>query len=443
VIEQPQTRYAKSGDLFIAYQVIGESDHEIDLVMVPGSLNTLQNFWQVTELRRFLDRLSGFARVILLDKRGTGLSDRLAPGEVPALEEGIDDVQAVLDAVGIDRFALMGVADGGPLAVMYAASVPDRIHALVLHATAARVRYAPDYDWGLDDDAVEAWFALVRESWGTGIMAGPHGFGPDQVAEYARMEMSLGTPRAAEAIMRAAFDTDVRNVLPTLTVPTLVHHGETGWVWNELGLRYLADHIPGAKYVSSPHSLLPGIGIEIDGFTAIIEEFLTGATHVVDIDRVLKTVLFTDIVDSTSTATALGDRRWKELLDRHDTAVRDSVVRYRGDVVNTTGDGFLAAFDGPARAIRCGREIVGTASQLGLEVRAGAHTGEVEVRGDDLAGIAVHIGARVGALAGPGEVLVTSTVRDLVAGSGIEFADRGSHALKGVDGEWRLLAVQE
>jgi class 3 adenylate cyclase/pimeloyl-ACP methyl ester carboxylesterase len=443
VIEQPQTQYAKSGDLSIAYQVIGDAGRGVDLVMVPGSLNTLQNFWQVPELRRFVDRLASFARVVLLDKRGTGLSDRLAPGVVPALEEGIDDVQAVLDAVGIDRFALMGVADGGPLAIVFAASAPERVQALVLHATAARVRWAPDYDWGLTDEAVEAWFALVREDWGTGVMAGPHGFGDELVGQYARMEMNLGTPRAAEAIMRAAFDTDVRDVLPTLTAPTLVHHGEVGWVWNELGLRYLADHIPGARYASSPHSLLPGIGIEIDGFTAMIEEFLTGATHVVDIDRVLKTVLFTDIVDSTKRATSLGDRRWKELLDEHDAAIRDSVVRFRGDVVNTTGDGFLAAFDGPARAIRCGREVVDVASRLGLEVRAGAHTGEVEVRGEDIAGIAVHIGARVGALAEPGEVLVTSTVRDLVAGSGIEFTDRGRHALKGVPGEWQLLAVQE
>jgi class 3 adenylate cyclase len=295
----------------------------------------------------------------------------------------------------------------------------------------------------MSDEIVEWWFATVRERWGTGVMAGPHGFGEEMIGEYARMEMNLGTPRAAEAIMRAAFDTDVRQVLPTLTVPTLVHHGEGGWVWPEQGLRYLADQIPGARYASSPHSLLPGVGIEIDSFTALIEEFLTGTRPVMDIDRVLKTVLFTDIVDSTRTATSLGDRRWTQLLDEHDRAVQDSVSRYRGEVVDTTGDGFLATFDGPARAIRCGRDVVGAASRLGLVVRVGAHTGEVELRGDDIAGIAVHIGARVGALAGPGEVLVTSTVRDLVAGSGIQFVERGAHELKGVPGEWQLLAVQE
>jgi class 3 adenylate cyclase len=436
----PETRYAKSGDLSIAYQVIGDGPH--DLVHVPGLLNTMQSASEIPALQRLHAGLARFGRVIMFDKRGSGLSDRLPPDVAPTLEQRMDDIRAVVDAVGCEQVTLFGVADGGPPAILFAAAYPSRVASLILHDTAARIRWAPDYEFGWSEGAVRAFVETVERSWGTGLMARQFDFEPGLHREFTRMEQLAGTPGAIAPVYRAIVDTDVRALLPGLGLPVLVVHDPRSPIWPVDAARYLADRVPGARLELGRWMLLPGFDPEgVDDLVGLIEEFVTGAPPVVELDRVLKTVLFSDIADSTSRAAALGDRRWRELLDQHDAAVGREVERGRGNVVNTTGDGFLASFDGPARAIRCAEAVVSVAKELDLDVRVGLHTGECEVRGDDLAGIAVHIGARVAALAQPGEVLVTSTVRDLVAGSGIEFDDRGRHELKGVPGEWQLLAV--
>jgi class 3 adenylate cyclase len=442
-MEIPETRYAKSGDLHIAYQAVGEG--VIDLVHVPGLLDTLEVAWADPGLTDLYQRITRFARLILLDKRGTGLSDRLPPDRVPSLEERIDDVGAVMDAVGLHKAALLGVADGGPVAMYFAATHPDRTAALVLRATTPRLTWAPDWPWGTRPDAAAGMIEMVEREWGTGMMARSWGTDDEESRRrLARREALAGTPRTAAAAFRTIYATDVRDVLETITAPTLVVHYAGHPLWPEEGMRHLAEHIADARYVEFPASPVrfgedPGQSAELVG---LLEEHLTGVRPVPEPDRVLKTVLFTDIVGSTEKATKVGDRRWHELLDAHDAVIRRELERFRGQEVKTTGDGFLAAFDGPARAIRCAQAIADGARGLGLEIRAGLHTGECELRGDDLAGIAVHTGARVASLAGAGEVLVTSTVRDLVAGSGIEFADRGRHELKGVPGDWQVLAVE-
>ena len=440
MLEAPETHYAKSGDLHIAYQVVGNGDH--DIVHVPGLLNTMQSASEIPRLRRLQAGLSRFARVIMFDKRGSGLSDRVPADVAPTLEQRMDDIRAVVDAVGCEQVTLFGVADGGPPAILFAAAYPSRVASLVLHDTAARIRWAPDYEFGWRDGAVRALVETVEQSWGTGLIARRFDFEPALLREFTRMEQLAGTPSAIAPVYRAIVDTDVRSLLPGLGLPVLVVHDPRSPIWPVDAARYLADHVPGARLELGDWMLLPGFDpAGVDDLVAVLEEFVTGAPPVVEHDRVLKTVLFTDIADSTERAAALGDRRWRGVLDEHDDAVRREVQRTGGTVVNTTGDGFLIAFDGPARAIGCARAVVEQAGAAGLGVRAGLHTGECEVRGDDLAGIAVHIAARVEALAAPGEVLVTSTLRDLTAGSGIEFAERGSHALKGVPGEWQLLAV--
>jgi class 3 adenylate cyclase len=439
VIEPPETRYARSDDLHIAYQVVGDGDR--DLVHVPGSLDTLEVSWQLPGIVRFYEHLARFTRLILFDKRATGSSDRLAPGSTPTLEDRIDDVRAVMDAVDSERATLFAVADGGPVAMLFAATYPERTNGLILQATSARTAWAPDTPWGASPEVIAALIGAVEREWGAGFTAR---FFPSTDSKiWGRMERLVGTPRDAAAIYRTSFETDVRSALPAIATPTLITHHTNHPLWPVEGARFLAEHIPNARLVELPGEVRAlGTDAEADEFLAReIEELMTGSSTPVESERVLKTVLFTDIVDSTARATALGDRRWRDLLDEHDTLIGREVNRARGSVVNTTGDGFLASFDGPARAIRCAEAIVAAAKRLDIDVRIGLHTGECEVRGDDLAGIAVHIGARVAALAQPGQVLVTSTVRDLVAGSGIEFTDRGRHELKGVSGEWQLLAV--
>jgi class 3 adenylate cyclase/pimeloyl-ACP methyl ester carboxylesterase len=441
-VEPPDTRYARSGDLRIAYQVVG--DGPIDLVHVPGLLNNLEAGWQEPRVAGFHERCARFSRLILFDRRGAGLSDRLAPGIGSSIEERIDDVRAVMDAVGSQRAAIYGGADGGPVAVVFAATYPERTAALVLVSTGARVRWAPDYPVGLRDQDAERYLARVESEWGTGMSV--RGFGVDENYRraFARMERLTGTPTAAAALVRAHFATDVRDVLAMVRVPTQVVHVRDHPIWPLDGARELADNIAGARLAEiSGITQLPGFeGTDPDELPGLIEEFLTGSRASVDADRALRTVLFMDIVASTERAAELGDRRWREVLDAHDAATRVAIDRFRGVEVNRSGDGFLASFDGPARAIRCALAVGESARAAGLDVRAGVHTGECEVRGDDLAGIAVHIGARVCALAGAGEVLTTSTVRDLVAGSGIEFEDRGLHALKGVPDQWTILAAR-
>jgi class 3 adenylate cyclase len=361
----------------------------------------------------------------------------------------MDDIRAVMDAAGCERAALVGVSEGGPLTILFAATYPDRASALVPWGTFARIRRGPDYPLGVDPSLIEPFIDGEVGRWGTGralrVFIADMPIDPQSSAFVARYERSAATPNMVREILRRNCEIDVRSALPAVTAPTLVVHRRGDYlVPFECG-EYLAREIMGARLLELPGAwhLNGSDGGEDDALDAI-EEFLTGRRQepAVPVDRVLKTVLFTDIVDSTARAAAEGDRRWHRLLDAHDTTVRDELERFRGEEVQTTGDGFLAAFDGPGRAINCAQAIATRARDLGLDVRAGIHTGECELRGNDLAGIAVHIGARVAALGGPGEVLVTSTVRDLVAGSGIEFKDRGSHALKGVPGEWQLLMAE-
>jgi class 3 adenylate cyclase len=443
-MQQPETQYAQSGELSIAYQVVG--DGPFDLVFVPGFISHQDLVWELPLFTRLLTRFGSFSRTICFDKRGTGLSDRsLGFGTA---EDRMDDIRAVMDAVGSERAALVGVSEGGPLTILFGATYPERTTAVVLWSTYARILESDDYPIGVDPALADQLVDTAFEQWGQGRALRYFIANLPRDAESKRMmaryERSASTPTGVRDILRANTEIDVRAALPAVSTPTLVI-SRSGDIMTPPSLgRYLAEHIEGARYVELPGDfhLDGGPDGESDSL-AIIEEFLTGRPHeaTIEVDRVLKTILFTDIVGSTERAAEVGDRRWRELLDAHDRAVRRELDRHRGIEVKTTGDGFLAAFDGPGRAVRCAQAVTTVARGHGLEVRAGLHTGECEVRGDDLAGIAVHIGARVASLAGPGEVLVTSTVRDLVAGSGLEFADRGVQELKGVPGQWHVLAV--
>jgi class 3 adenylate cyclase/predicted alpha/beta hydrolase len=444
-VEAPETQYAQSGELSIAYQVFGEGD--LDLVFVPGFISNADLSWQAPLFGEFFRRFASYARVITFDKRGTGLSERtLGFGSA---EDRMDDIRAVMDAAGCARAALVGISEGGPLTTLFAATYPERVSSLVLWGTFARVQRAPDYVLGVDPSMIEPFIEGLVARWNTGkalrffISGMPTD--PETSAFLARYERTAATPSMVREIMHRNCEIDVRSALPAVNAPTLVvHRRDDTAVPFESG-KYLADRIEGARLLDLPGAwhLNGSAGGEAVALDAI-EEFLTGRRHeeTVEVDRVLKTIVFTDIVGSTERAADLGDRQWRELLDAHDAAIRHEIGRYRGEEISTTGDGFLAAFDGPGRAINCAQAIAVRSQDLGLEIRAGVHTGECELRDKDLAGIAVHIGARVAALAGPGEVLVTSTVRDLVNGSGIDFVDRGLQALKGVPGEWRVLAVR-
>src|SRR5437763_4108569 len=440
----PPTRYARSGDASIAYQVVG--DGPIDLVLVLGFATHLELQWEMPPFARFFERISSFSRRILFDKRGTGLSDPVT--EVPSLEQRIDDVRAVMEAAGSERAALFGVSEGGPMSVLFAATHPERVTALVLHGAMGRTTEAPDYPWATPAEALrESAAELIAPYWGqqaqgmVELFAPSFADSPEAVEFTARIERSAASPAMVQQIFEMFLDIDVRAILPTIHVPTLVLHRRGDRVVNRRAGEELAAQIPGARYVELPGiDHLPWAG-DSEAVLGEIEEFLTGARSVPEPDRVLATVMFTDIVGSTERATELGDARWRELLAAHQAAVRRELMRFRGSEVKTLGDGCLATFDGPARAIRCGQAIAQGARSGGLEVRVGLHSGEVELMDDDVGGIAVHIAARVGALAGPDEVLVSSTVKDLVAGSGIPFADRGTHRLKGIDDEWRLFAA--
>jgi class 3 adenylate cyclase/pimeloyl-ACP methyl ester carboxylesterase len=440
----PQTQYAKSGDVSIAYQVVGEGS--IDLVLVLGFATHLELNWESPPIARFLERLSSFSRLIIFDKRGNGLSDPVP--EVPTLEQRIDDVRAVMDAAGSERAALFGVSEGGPMSILFAATHPERVTAQVLHGAMARTTEAPDYPWATPAEALrESAAEFIAPNWGrdaTGMLElfAPSFAGDPQAAEFlARVERSAASPAMVQQIFEMFLDIDVRAILPTIRVPTLVTHRRGDRVVNWRAGEDLAARIPGARYVELPGiDHLPWAG-DSEAVIGETEEFLTGTRSVTEPDRILATVMFTDIVGSTERASELGDTRWRELLARHHEAVRRELERFRGHEVKTMGDGYLATFDGPARAIRCGRAIAETARAIDLEVRVGLHSGEVEVMDEDVGGIAVHIAARVGALADAGEVLVTSTVKDLVAGSGIAFADRGAQQLKGIPDEWRLYAA--
>ncbi|MBI3710379.1 MAG: adenylate/guanylate cyclase domain-containing protein [Proteobacteria bacterium] len=440
---QAETKYAKSGHYSIAYQAVG--DGPIDLVLVPGFISNVEGGWNNPWQAQLFTRLASFSRLIRFDKRGTGLSDSVSVKELPTLEERMDDVRAVMDAVGSQKAAVLGVSEGGPLSILFAATYPERTHALILYGSFARWLRSDDYPIGMPWKEWHAMLAELEAGWG-----GPVGldwYAPSLKDDPKLQQMwggflrSGASPAAGLALLRMNEETDVRSALPAIHVPTLVlHRSSDRLIIVEHG-RHLAEHIADAKLVE-----LPGVD-HIPWFrggedvAAEIQEFLTGVRSMPESDRVLAMVMLTDIVGSTERIAAMGDGKWKDLLNRHNDAVRRELARFRGREVKTTGDGFLATFDGPGRAIHCAQAIVDAACKLGVDVRAGLHTGECELLEQDIGGIAVHVAARVAAKAGPGEVLVSRMVKDLVAGSGIRFKDRGRHVMKGVPGKFALYAA--
>ncbi len=442
----PDTRYARSGDVSIAYQMVG--DGPFDVVFVPPGTSHVELGWEVPGTRVLLEGIASFARVIFFDKRGTGMSDRVAGA--PSLEARMDDLRAVMDAAGSDRAAVIGWSEGVAMSALFAATYPERAWSLVLYGGCARELRAPDYPWGPSEaealQMIEADRArLERPGYGEAVArSGMPTAGDEEVAALARMIRQSISPGASEALDRMNIQIDIRHVLPAIGVPTLVlHNTRDRWVEVERG-RDLANRIPGAEFVEFPIDGHMTPAADLPPVLDEIERFLHAAWEADsrrEPDRQLATLLFTDIVDSTAHMARLGDAGWRELLERHHALIRRELARARGQEVDTAGDGFFAAFDGPARAVRCAKSIVGGVRELGLDVRSGLHTGECELVDGKISGIAVHTGARVAAHAGAGEVLVSSTVRDLVAGSGLEFEDRGLHELKGIPGEWRLYAA--
>ena len=443
IAEQPQTRYARSGTVSIAYQVVGDGPR--DLVFVSGWVSHLESGWDEPLLARFRRRLASFSRMILFDKRGTGMSDRVPDANLPTLEQRMDDVRAVMDAVGSERAALFGHSEGASMAILFAATYPERTTALITFGAFACRIWNPEYPWAPTLERRQRFYDLIERAWGGDVdmselapsMAADEGF-RRRYSTYVRLSAS---PGAALAIARMNTEIDVRRVLSAIRVPTLVLHRSGDLDSNIEEGRFIAARIPGAKFVELPgRDHLPWAGDQ-DGVVDEIEEYLTGIRPTPQADRFLATVLFTDIVGSTKRAASLGDKAWRDVLEQHHATVRRELSHFRGEEISTSGDAFFATFDGPARAVRCAVAIRDRLRESGLPVRAGVHTGECERMGDNIGGLAVHIGSRVAGLAGPGEVLASSTVKDLVAGSGIVFEDRGAHSLKGVPGEWRLFKV--
>jgi pimeloyl-ACP methyl ester carboxylesterase len=437
----PRTRYALSGDAHIAYQVFGEG--EVDLVFVPGFVSNIEHYWEMPGVPAILDRLGSFARVAMFDKRGTGLSDPVSG--VPPLEQRMDDMQAVMDAAEIGRAALFGISEGGPASVLFAATYPDRTSALVLYGSTPRFRADREAPWGATQERIDAMLSSISTRWGEGALRSifvPSAADDADASEaWGRFQRAGASPAMARAVFAALFEIDVRDILPTIRVPTLILHRTGDRAVPVQGARLMAEGIPDARLVEfDGNDHVPFAG-EFAPLLDEMEEFLTGTRRPRQLDRVLATVMFTDIVDSTSRAAKAGDRGWREVLERHDELTRRQLDRFRGREVKALGDGFLATFDGPARAIECACAIRDGVNPLGLEVRAGLHTGECELAGDDVRGMAVNIGARIGALAEANEVLVSGTVKDLVVGADLEFDERGEHELKGVPGTWRLYAA--
>jgi pimeloyl-ACP methyl ester carboxylesterase len=436
----PETRYAHAGDIRVAYQVVGDGPR--DLVLVPGFLSNLELAWEHPPYERFMRRLCERARVIVFDKRGSGLSDPV--GRAATIEDRIDDIRAVMDAAGSEHADVFGWSEGATMAGVFAASFPERVSALVLYGSYARGTPSQAYPWAVPREIWEEGLGGIPELWGQGLSL--LSLAPSRIEDEALVrwwgsfERQSMSPAMALGVIRLNMELDICDVLPSIRVPTLVIH-RTADVIPVQGARWLAEHIPDAQFVELPgDDHWPWI-TEPDDSVAEVEEFLTGERHARKPDRVLATVLFTDIVGSTEHAAALGDKRWRDLLQKHDRLIRRELDRHQGREVKTTGDGVLATFAGPARGIDCAQTICEQARTLGIEIRAGLHSGEVELRNGDVGGIAVHIGARVANMAKPGEVLVSGTVKDLVVGSGLEFTDRGTHALKGAPGEWQLYTV--
>jgi len=439
-VTTPETRYARSEDVNIAYQVFG--DGEIDLVYVPGWVSHVELAWELPDLAAGFERLASFSRVILFDKRGTGMSDPVAADKLPTLEQRMDDVRAVMDAVGSERAAIFGASEGGNMSMLFAATYPERTVALATFSCTAKRVWSPDYPWAPKPEERQKTFEHVEHQWTSGLDwedIAPS-LDPPDLAELSQYYRRCASPGAALALLKMNTYVDVRSALPTISAPTVVMHRIDDRDANVGEGRYIAAHIKGARLVEFSGADHSWWTQGRDAIVDEIEELVTGVRPAPQPNRLLATVLFTDIVSSTERARELGDRRWTELLGRHNAAVRRELDRFRGQEIDTAGDGFLARFDGPARGIRCAVAIREVVQELGLELRAGLHTGECELLGGKVAGIAVHTGARVSALAGAGEVLVSETVRDLVSGSGIDFEERGEHELKGV-GSRRLYAV--
>jgi class 3 adenylate cyclase len=437
-----ETRYAKSGDVHIAYQVTGAGP--FDLVWIPGFVSHLEADWESPVRTRIFERLGSFCRLIRFDKRGTGLSDRGVA--IPSLEQRMDDVRAVMDAVGSTQAAFFAVSEGGPMSLLFAATYPERTLALAIYGSYARRLWSPDHPYGMTPAEWEPFVERLEREWGgpaaIDIFSPSVADNPSARTAWASYLRQAASPGAAVTIMRMNGEIDVRHVLPAIRVPTLVLHRTGDRLTSIDQARHIARKIAGARLVEFPgedHSLWAG---DPNAVISEVEEFTTGSRQSADADRVLATVLFTDIVGSTERAARIGDQAWRELLAQHHGLVRRELQRFRGREINTAGDGFLAAFDGPARAVRCAHAVQSAMrANLDMDVRAGVHTGECEVVDGNLAGLAVHIGARITGLAEAGEVLVSNTVKDLVAGSGLTFEDRGDHVLKGVPGRWRLFSA--
>ena len=442
--QPPETRFAKAGDLHIAYQVLGEGP--IDLLFVPGWVSNVELAWEEPHQASFLRRLSEFSRLILFDKRGTGLSDPVSVVRPPTLEDRMADMNAVLDAVGSESSAVFGFSEGGSTAALFGATYPLRTKALVLWGTTPRITWDDDWPWGVTrEEGISQLKSLeagnFHKYFGLDFFAPSFADDPELENWWSRYGRLSASPAMYIALMKTNGATDVRDVLPTINVPTLVLHRKDDKVFDARASHYLADKIPGARFVEFPgEDHWPWAG-DAESALAEIQQFLVGTKPKPQVDRFLTTVLFTDIVDSTATAGRLGDRDWSNLLDVHDNFSKNELRQFGGKWVKSTGGGILATFDGPGRAVNCAKSIISRAREHGLQLRAGLHTGEAERRGDDVAGMAVHIAARVAAEARASEILVTTTVRDLVAGSELRFEERTTMPLKGVPGEWQLLSV--
>jgi class 3 adenylate cyclase/pimeloyl-ACP methyl ester carboxylesterase len=442
----PITRYARSGEASIAYQVVGEGP--LDMLFLPGWISQIEQLWEAPANRRFLERLAAFSRLILFDSRGTGLSDRVL--EAYTIEQEVQDAIAVLDAAGSERAAIFTYSVGGLVGAQLAADRPERIGALIMYSSVARTSWAPDYDWALTREEREELAERNISTWGEenspgmSVFAPSMGEDPALAAWFARLQRLAASPGEMRTIAKARVDLDVRDALPRIRVPTLVMHRPRELVWDVRHSRYLAEHIPGARYIELDGvDSFPFVG-DSDAIIEEIEEFLTGVRSGGELERALLTVMFTDIVDATARAARLGDGRWRDLLAQHDERVRLELARFEGREVKTVGDGFLATFAGPpSRALRCALAVTRTARELGVDIRIGMHTGECELIGNDVGGMAVHIASRVGGLAGPSEVLVSGTVFGTVVGGPFTFEDRGFHELKGVPGRWPLFALGE
>jgi class 3 adenylate cyclase len=443
-VTRPDTRYARVGDEHVAYQVAGTG--ALDLVLIPAWFSNVETIWDLAPAARVLERLASFSRLLIFDRRGTGLSDPVPANGQSFFEQSTDDLVAVLDAAGSTKAALVGCDGGGPVAMLAAGTHPERVSALVLVNTFARLGRAPDYPIGAPPEALDTWLAYTTEQWNGDpgfFLSAPSVEGDrETAAQFTHFLRSAASPGVGYATRLVLHAIDVRDILPVIQAPTVVLHRRGDRMVRADSGRYLAAHIPGARFVELPgddHLFYFG---DTEPILVEIEEFLTGVRHV-EIDRSLATVLFTDIVGSTQLTATVGDRRWKDLLDEHDRVIAQLVARFHGHLVKTTGDGVLATFDGPGRAVRCAMSVRESVRHLGIDVRAGLHIGEVERRGDDITGMAVIIGRRICDGAGAGEIVVSRTVTDLVVGSGLTFTPRAAQALKGVPGEWQLFTVTD